>query len=256
MKKGVLISPIGLSPAVITEVLYSVGEVEGITDVSIIATEHPKVMASAKLAKIGIEEEYPKMRGKKVYVHLHMLDIEDVNTTENAIEFVKAMTEIMRKEVEIHKPTRIIFNIAGARKVESAIILMLGMIWRVQGIYHVVHKDVGSFNEHVERVRSEIDGILEADDEKEYYNRYRNIFFDILFPDPHDYSVFEIPFVPFSRTEINMLKQLLRGTSLRDTLISDYEIRLYRKMDLITHDSERTYPTELGQVFLKVLEVL
>ena len=256
MKKGVLISPIGLSPSVVTEVLHSVGEVEEITDVSIIATEHPKVMASAKLAKVGIEEEYPKMKGKRVYVHLHTLNIEDVNTTENAIEFVKAMTQIMRKEVDVHKPTRIVFNIAGARKVESAIMLMLGMIWRVQGIYHVVHKDVSSFNEYLEKIRSKVDGILDADNEREYYNRYRDMFFDILFPDPHDYSVFEIPFVPFSRTEINMLKQLLRGTSLRDTLISEYEIRLYRKMGLITYDSERTYPTELGEVFLKVLEVL
>jgi len=256
LKKCVVICPIGLSPGVVTEVLYSLGEVEGITDVGVIATKDREVQACVELIKAGIEVEIPKLVGRKVYVHTHTMNVPDVDSTENAVEFIEVMAKVIREEIEVHKASKILFNIAGSRKVESALMLMLASVWRVDGVYHVIHKDVKSYNIEVEKIRKEINDILDADNPIEYYLRHRDKFYPILFPDPHDYNVFEVPFIPFSKMEINALKEILRGGSITDSLFGDYELKLYRRMGLIAVAGDKIIPTDLGKVFLNVLDVI
>ena len=254
--KAVLISPIGLAPAVVTEVLYSIGEVEDITDICIIATKNKDVQAGAWLVKAAIDVDYREMTGKRVRTHIHTMDLEDVSSREEATEFVNVLVNVVEKEREKYGVRKILLNLAGARKVESAIMLMMGMIWRVPAVYHVVHKHIGGYSPELERVRHEIRGILDAEDKTEYYMEKRDLFHDVLFPDPHDYEVFEVPFIPFSIQEINALKELIRGIDISDSIWSEHEIKVYRRMGLITLSGTRTAPTELGKVFLKVLELV
>ncbi len=254
--KTVLISPIGLTPAVVTEVLRSRGEVDGITDVCIIATQNENVLASAWIAKMGIDEEYPEITGRKVRTHIHTVALDDIYSTEHVAEFINKITDIVRIEAERYNVRKFLLNLAGARKVESAIMLMLGMIWQVPAVYHVIHKHVSSFSPNLEMLREEIKGILDAKDKQEYYHERKNLFHDVLFPDPHEYEVFEVPFVPLSTTEKNNLKELLRGTEINDSVISAIDIKRYQRMGLLTVSADRTYPTDMGMVFLKALEIL
>ncbi|MEM0214497.1 MAG: CRISPR-associated protein Csx14 [Archaeoglobaceae archaeon] len=137
--KTAIISPLGLSPPVITTFVEGIGE--NISDLVVLTTENEDVKAGYELVRIGLRQKYPKTR-----LHEVTLPFEDVNTTEENLRFMSICAKIIREERERYKCDKILLNVAGGRKNMCITLSLLGQLMAVDGVYHVVSRDVKIVN--------------------------------------------------------------------------------------------------------------
>ena len=156
--KTSIIAPLGLSPPVVTALVEYIADVN---DVVILTTENEKVKHGFELIKIGMKLKYPKIR-----IHEVKLPFEDVYTTEQNLEFMAIAAKTIKNEREVHKSDRVLLNIAGGRKNMCITLSLLGQLLGVDGVYHVVTKDVAIVNQMLESLREEIRKIYDAKEEE------------------------------------------------------------------------------------------
>ncbi len=244
--KTSIIAPLGLSPPVITAFVEHVGEV---SDVVVFTTDNERVKHGFELIRIGLKLRYPRIR-----VHEVRLPFEDVYTTEQNLEFMSIAAKKIKEEREVHKCDRILLNVAGGRKNMCITLTLLGQFLAVDGVYHVITKDVAIVNQMLENLREEIRKIYDAKDEDEkvkIYKEREKHFNSLLFPKMKEYEVVRIPTIPYP---LNYLRKILRAiyTSEIENLSSEEKELLFRH-GLLKKAGRNYYVSDYGKKFVEVL---
>jgi CRISPR-associated protein Csx14 len=221
--KTSVIAPLGLSPPVITAFIEHIGE---ISDVVILTTENEKIKHGFELIRIGSKLKYPRVR-----IHEVKLPFEDVYTTEQNLQFMAIAAKTIKDERETHKCDRVLLNIAGGRKNMCITLTLLGQILGVDGVYHVITKDVAIVNQRLESLREEIKRIYEARNDEEKVKVYREkerYFNGLLFPSKYEYEVVRIPTLPYPSSYLRK-KELLYRHGLLNKIGKRYVVSDYGK---------------------------
>ncbi len=244
--KTAVIAPLGLSPPVITTFIEGIGE--KVSDLVVLTTENEDVKAGYELIRIGMEQKYPKVR-----VHEITLPFEDVNTTEENLRFMSICAKVIREEREFYKCNKILLNIAGGRKNMCITLSLLGQLMAVDGVYHVVSKDVQIVNQLLENLREQIRKIYRADSEEEklklYKERERH-FNSLLFPDRKEYEIIRIPTLPYPR---EYLARLITALMQNPESLSVEEKRMLEAHGILEKFGNNFRMTDYGKRFMDVL---
>lgn len=230
--KTSVIAPLGLSPPVITAFIEGIAE--PISDVVVLTTDNEEVKRGYELVRIGLRIKYPGIR-----IHEVRLPFDDVYTTEQNLQFMAIAARTIKKEREVHKCDRILLNIAGGRKNMCITLSLLGQLMGVDGVFHVVTKDIAIVNQMLEGLREDIRRIYEAKDDKEkikIYKEKERYFNSLLFPAKSEYEIVRIPTLPYPADYLAKLVTAVRSTNLDALSVEEKEL-LYRHgiLDKIGH---------------------
>ncbi len=249
--KVCMIAPVGKSPAVVTELALYLDGLEGddLTDIILMPTENEFVEAGMHLIAHGCMRRFPNVR-----IHVEQLNYSDIETDEQNIDFMKKVVKTIRVERERYKVNKIYLNVAGGRKVTCISLAQIGGLMGVDGAFHLIHKEVDTINLPQERMKSEILGILEAEDMAQYYEIHKEDFDRLLFPPFEDFRVLKIPIIPFPPDMISLLKRLLHGLNLDEEKVEYYKLETFKKAGLLWYHKNRCEATEFGRAMLEVLE--
>ncbi|MEM2086401.1 MAG: CRISPR-associated protein Csx14 [Archaeoglobaceae archaeon] len=244
--KTAIISPLGLSPPVITTFVEGIGE--NISDLVVLTTENEDVKAGYELVRIGLRQKYPKIR-----LHEVTLPFEDVNTTEENLRFMSICAKIIREERERYKCDKILLNVAGGRKNMCITLSLLGQLMAVDGVYHVVSRDVKIVNQLLENLREDIRRIYKANSDEEklkiYKERERH-FNSLLFPERKEYDIIRIPTLPYPR---EYLAKLVNATLQDLNILSNEEKQMLEAHGIVEKLGGKFRVTEYGKRFMEVL---
>jgi len=89
--KTSIISPLGLSPPVITAFIEGIAE--PITDVVVLTTDNEEVKRGYELVRIGLKIKYPGIK-----IHEVRLPFDDVYTTEQNLQFMAIAARTIKEE--------------------------------------------------------------------------------------------------------------------------------------------------------------
>lgn len=221
--KTSVISPLGLSPPVITAFIEGIAE--PISDVVVLTTDNEEVRKGYELVRIGLKIKYPRIR-----IHEIGLPFDDVYTTEQNLQFMGIAARTIKEEREVHKCDRVFLNIAGGRKNMCITLSLLGQLMGVDGVFHVVTKDVAIINQMLESLREDIRRIYEAKNDEEKVKIYREkerYFNSLLFPAKSEYEIIRIPTLPYPTNYFVKLVTAIHSSNL-DMLSAEEKELLYR----------------------------
>jgi CRISPR-associated protein Csx14 len=206
MVKTSLIATLGTSPPVVTEFLRYMQEAEktNATDLTIIATQEQKVLEGLELVKQAIKTRYPT-----IHQHTKILPIKDVTTEEENYTFMKNMAQLLVEQHTTHKANSIHLSLAGGRKDMSITAALLAQYLGVNGVYHIVMPNIDLVNTQLEQLRRKIKELAESQDKQAYYQQHQEEFDKLLFPPLHQYRVIKIPIIPYPKTILRKIHQLL-----------------------------------------------
>ena len=244
--KTAVIAPLGLSPPVITSFLVGIGE--KITDLVLLTTENESVKAGFELIRIGMSLKFPQTR-----IHEVVLPFDDVATTEENLRFMAICAKVIREEREKYGCERILLNVAGGRKNMCITLSLLGQLMAVDGVYHVVSRDVKVVNQLLESLREDIKRIYQAKNYEEKLKIYREkerYFNSLLFPTPDDFEIVRIPTLPYPREYLQKilvnLLQNIEAFSLEEKLMLE-------KHGILERIGSRFILSDYGKKFVDVL---
>ncbi|MEM0203754.1 MAG: CRISPR-associated protein Csx14 [Archaeoglobaceae archaeon] len=247
--KTAVIAPLGLSPPVITAFVDGVGE--PISDLVVLTTDDEDVKAGYELIRIGIKRRYPKIR-----LHEEQLPFEDVNTTEENLQFMSICARIINEERRRYKCDRILLNVAGGRKNMCITLSLLGQLMGVDGVYHVVSKDVKIVNQLLENLRSNIREIYKAETDEEklrIYGERERHFDSLLFPDKKEYEIIRIPTLPYPP---DYLAKLIRAVEENDLdALSWNERKMLESHGILESFGGKFRVSDYGKKFIDALLV-
>jgi CRISPR-associated Csx14 family protein len=250
------IAPIGFSPPVVTEFVQYVYECRGerMRDLVLIATSHEFVKAGVYLTIEALRQRYPRVRVHPIY-----LEFEDVDDEDKMYEFLRVSCNALVSEKIKYKSDIIHLCIAGGRKEESVLLTLLGQLVGVNTIMHFIVSDIRTFNIELERAKKKIEDILNAKDKKEYYEKYKEEFDRLMFPDISSYSAIEIPILPYPKSTLKKIIKILRskGYLERDKVDLEYDvIQRLSLAGLIRAGSRRIYILDSGERFGEAIKAL
>lgn len=245
--KTSVIAPLGLSPPVITAFIE--GLAEPISDVVVLTTDNEEVKRGYELVRIGLKIKYPRIR-----IHEVRLPFDDVYTTEQNLQFMAIAARTIKEEREVHRCDRILLNIAGGRKNTCITLSLLGQLMGIDGVFHVVTKDVAIVNQMLESLREDIRRIYEAKDDEEkikIYKEKERYFNSLLFPAKSEYEIIRIPTLPYPSDYLAKLVTAVHSSNL-DALSAEEKELLYRHgiLDEIGH---RYVVSEYGEKLTKII---
>lgn len=250
--KTSIISPIGLSPPVVTEMVDHVikGENKFVSDVVLLVTNKREVRESAELIVSALDVNYENL-------HTHWVDLpfSDVSSIDDHIEFMKFSLNAINKERIKHGCDYLYLNIAGGRKDMSASLVILGQWIGVDGIFHVICPEIAIFNQKLERLRYQIREHYEAKDLTSFYREHREEFDKLMFPPPESYEVIRIPYLPFPTKELQKMIYFLRKetpTNIMEVEVDREFLKRLEKAGLIHVAKKKVYPTKLGLGFADI----
>lgn len=245
-----MIALLGHSPPVVTEAVQYLSNLEGraFRDVVVLSTSDDFVRAGVKLIEASLQVNYPRVR-----LHDIMMENEDVLTDEDNLSMMERLAEAIRRERDDYGARKIYLNVSGGRKIASISASLFGSLLGVTNILHIVNRDVHTFNENLERARSEIEEFLNRDDIVEYYQSRKGLFDRILYPPPETLYFLNIPVIPYPPDSLERLVRMLRGLYFEEEFVPDFVLERYKEAGLIVYDRIRTYPTELGERILRIL---
>ena len=251
MKKKALVIPMGRSPAIATEMVRYL-EPEGITDIILIPTRDEFVLAGTRMVEAALRVNYPKIR-----THVAVSGVEDVVSSRDTIKVMKELARAICKEKFDFKVDYLYLSIAGGRKETTVTSTILGLAFGITAIYHVINREVKSYNDYQEKIKSEIEWFIEPDLNKRI-ERYREIKEKIdylLFPNGSVLEFIKVPTIPYPPEYISLLKRLLHpsGIYFEDENIEPFTLEMLRRADLIAYDDYRAWPTDLGVQVGKML---
>lgn len=244
--KTAVVAPLGLSPPVVTMFIDGIGE--EVNDLVVLTTENEEVKAGYELIRIAMKQKYPKVR-----IHEVTLPFEDVNTTEENLRFMSICAKIIKEERERYKCDKILLNVAGGRKNMCITLSLLGQIVGVDGVYHVLSKDVKIVNLLLENLRDHIKKIYkaESDDEKlKIYKEREKHFNSLLFPDRKEYEIIRIPTLPYPR---EYLARILTALLQDIETLSIEEKRSLEVHGILEKIGGKFRITDYGKKFVEVL---
>jgi CRISPR-associated protein Csx14 len=206
MVKTSLITTLGTSPPVVTEFVRYMQEAEktNATDLTIVTTQEKKVLEGLELVKQAIKDRYPNLRQ-----HIKTLPIKDVATEEENYTFMKFMAQLLTEQQTIHRVDSTHLSLAGGRKDMSITAALLAQYLGVNGIYHIVMPNIDLVNMELEQLRPKITELANSQDKQAYYQQHKNIFEPLLYPPFHQYRVIKIPIIPYPKTILRKIHQLL-----------------------------------------------
>ncbi len=247
--KTALISPIGTSAPVVTEMSRFLHGMEGLflTDVVIMPTQNEYVKAHTSLAKEALKSRYPKMR-----VHIRPLPFEDINSTVDNIEFMRRVARVINEERSEYKCEKIYLSIAGGRKDICTSLAIVGQLIGADGVFHVIHPSVGSLNVNLERIKDKILELHYAPPEEkgEIYTKYREYFDDLMYPSMSELKFIHIPCIPYPREYIGRLAAILLSSSvpIEKAGISLQDLKNLERAGLLRVLKDRVVPTDFGSM--------
>ena len=251
--KTALIAPVGTSAPVVTEMVMYLHGLEGhyLTDVVILPTRDEYVRAHAVLAKEAIKHRYPGIR-----VHTHQLPFRDIKSTRDTVEFMRRAAAIIKEEREVHKCERVYLSIAGGRKDVCTSLAIVGQLVGVDGVFHVIHPDVVSFNINLERIKDKILELYRAAPEQrdEVYRANAELFEGIMFPRMESLRYVQIPCIPYPREYLGRVVTLLLSSStpIEKAGIPMDELKRLERAGIVRVLKDRVVPTEFGEMLGKV----
>jgi len=244
--KTAVIAPLGLSPPVITSFLVGIGE--KITDLVLLTTENETVKAGFELIRVGMSLRFPQTR-----IHEVVLPFEDVGTTEENLKFMSICAKVIREEREKYGCDRILLNVAGGRKNMCITLSLLGQLMAVDGVYHVVSKEVKVVNQLLESLREDISRLYSArtDEERlEIYKEKEKYFNSLLFPHLSEFEIVRIPTLPYPREYFQrILVNLLQNIEA----FSPEERLMLEKHGILERIGSRFILSDYGKKFVEVL---
>lgn len=219
--KTVVLAPMGTSPPVITEfVEYFMRRNIKITDIAIFTTKNNIVRYSTDFVRIALKIRYPD-----IHTDIIELDFEDTLTTEDNISFMRTIADYIVGYREKNQDPRIYLNVAGGRKNMCITLSILGQIAGVNGIYHVVNENYKSINERMNEtaMKMRIEEIHRAKTEEkkiQLYKREQGKYDSLLFPDEREYSLIQIPMIPYSKKYLRKIISDIESNNIPEELIN------------------------------------
>lgn len=208
--KTAVIAPLGLSPPVVTAGTDS--SRIPVTDLVIIATQDPQVLAGLELIRVGMSLNTPE-----VHVHAELLPFDDVTTIEQNFHLMERAKQIILRERAEHGCERVLLNVAGGRKNMCITLALIGQLMNVDGVFHIVNSDIRMFNQNLERLRSDIRRIADAaawDEKLAIYREKEDQFNHLLYPPRSEYQVVRLPTFPVDRVSMGDLIQALASDEI------------------------------------------
>ena len=251
MIKKALIMPMGRSPAVATEMVRYL-EPEGITDVVLIPTRDEFVLAGTRLVEAAILENYPRIR-----VHLSVSDVDDVVSEDDTVNVMRHLAKAICKEKFNYRVDHLYLSVAGGRKEISVVSTILGLAFGITSIFHVINREVKSYNDYQEKIKEEILWFIEPDLEERMkrYRENREKLDYLLFPRGDVLEFIRIPTIPYPPEYVSQLKRVLhpRGVYFAEESVDRFAVEMLKRADLVMYNDARVWPTDLGVEIGKML---
>jgi len=244
--KTAVIAPLGMSPPVITTFVDGIGE--PVSDVVVLVPDNEKIRAGLGLLQTGLKLKFPWIR-----VHTEILPFSDIATEKENFQFMSRAAHIIRIERDKYKCDKIFLNVAGGRKNICITLALLGQILQTDGVFHITSHNIDVVNTTLERYRKEISGFLTAETEDEcrtIYDRHREIFDHILFPERATYDIIRIPTLPFPTDYLQYLIYSLKS-DINDLTGADRELLVVH--GLLEKTGATYHITDHGRAILEVL---
>ena len=244
VQKTALIAPLGLSPTIVTAGTDSAGS--GISDLTIIATTHPGVLAGLDFIQVAMS-----IRKKGITIHPEYLPYDDITTTDDNLAFMECAIRLIREARDKHGCDRVLLNVAGARKNMSITLALIGQLMNVDGIFHVGNRNIDLFNKNLELIRRDIDRIHQAEtfrDKQKIYKEKKDLFNHVLFPPKSDYDLVRVPTFPVDQSYVRNL--IVRIMEDPDALPLSEKIILERHK-ILEKGRTHYYLSDYGTKFLK-----
>lgn len=241
--KTAVIAPLGLSPPVVTAGTNSAGS--KISDLAIIATSDPTVLAGLDLIKVGMS-----IRAPRIKIHPEILPYDDIMTTGQNLAFMECIVRLIKKERVEHRCDRILLNVAGGRKNMCITMALIGQLMNADGIFHIVNKDISLFNQNLERLRSDIRRISAAEtlEEKQaIYREKEKQFNAVLYPPKSKYEIVKVPTFPVDQSYVQDLILNLREDMDQ---IAPNDQRLLERHGILEKGKGHYYISDYGRQFL------
>lgn len=250
--KSCVINPIGTSPMIVTELFRYLRNVDpGLRDVIIIHTKNKEVLKGAKIAKASLLANYSDVR-----VQLRETKTDDIGNEQELEMFLELVIDTMATERDQFNVDKFYLNVTGGRKIQTISLSIFAGVLGISEVYNVIDRNVSSFNEFWEREKFDLDNFETINDNDQLVSEYekkREILDGLFYPDPNVLNFLKVPVVVMPQDERNILKKLINGVSIDDEDFTKAKLSSYQSSGLITYDSRRTYPTELGRIILKYL---
>jgi CRISPR-associated protein Csx14 len=246
LMKTAVIAPMGFSPPVITQFIDGIGE--PVSDLVILATSHPEIRAGIQLVNAAIQRRYPWLR-----IHISELDCEDISTNDQNFSFMKKAVRLIREEREYHHCDTIYLNVAGGRKNMCITLSLVGQLLNVDGIFHVVSRNVEIINQRLEFLRKDIarfGGITDPGGLAAAYDEKAQDYDALLFPDRQTYDIIRIPTLPYP---IDYLGYLVSGMREQGAGLTGEDKNLLVRHGMIDRIGSSCDVTRHGEQFLEVL---
>lgn len=241
--KTAVIAPLGLSPPVITAGTNSAGS--RISDLVIIATNDPNVLAGLDLIRVGMSIKAPGIR-----IHAEILPYNDIMTTEQNLVFMECIVRLIKRERVEHRCDRILLNVAGGRKNMCITMALIGQLMNVDGIFHIVNKEISLFNQNLERLRSDIRRISAAgtlEEKQAIYREKEKQFNAVLYPSKSKYQIVKVPTFPVDQSSVQNLILNLRKDV--DSLAPN-DRRMLERHGILEKGKSHYYLSDYGRQFM------
>jgi len=253
--KTAIIAPLGTSPPVVTEFLEYVEKVldRRVSDLVLIVTREPAILEGVPLVEEAVRSRYPH-----VHVHRVQLPFPDIRSNEDNLTFMRICAETLRREKEVHRTDAIYLCVAGGRKDMCITLSLLAQYFEVNGVFHVITPDVKSMNIELERARHNIRELAEAPDRQNYYNQHRELFDNLMYPPLAEYTVINIPVLPYPQTVLNDIITLLTGNPTQERTHVRLSLKVLENMHasgLIKLGDQNIYVREEGRKFGETLKL-
>ncbi len=246
--KSAVISPIGTSPMVASEIMEYLMKVDGnLRDVYLLHTTSEFVESGTYACQSAIEIKFPQ-----VHVHSETIPERDIFDDESLVNYVSKLCRIIGEGRKKFKTEKFYLNATGGRKIQSMLLTLIASLVENTVLFNVINTDIENFNVAYERVRGII-GNFTRDNRRDLYYTNREELDEVFFPKMNNIFVINVPILPIPRDFKAKIRNSIEGVDLESGDVTDYEIESMKFAGLITSDNSRTYGTPLGFSLLEVI---
>jgi len=240
--KVAVVSPLGMSPPVVTSFVDYLG---GVEDLILITTTNERVKQGYELVRVAMKLKYERTR-----IHRLEIPFDDVTTEDENFKFMNIAGKAIKRQKEKFGSDIVYLNVAGGRKNMCITLSILGQFLNVDGIFHVVSPNIKIVNEMLENLRPDIKRIYIAESEDEKLSIYREkekYFNSLMFP--KDYEVVRIPTIPISEDYIKRIIQALNTGDLKS--LTPSERRLLERHGLLEMGKVSEFGRKLAEALIR-----
>ena len=226
-KRNVLLSSLGLSPAVVTETIDALNEYTGlqINTVVLLSTSNERIIDTYVPL---LQDDFIDTYQGKIELIPAPIPSDDIWTAQDNLDFIKLATTFLNTYRK--RGDNVYVSIAGGRKTMSAAMAIVAQLFGAKGLYHVL------VPEEIERKRLDYEALKNSPEARR----------EALHPDVSLMELVSIPVVglfPY----MSQITSVLQGEAAKDQAnVAD----LLRENELIDADGK---PTQAGKDLLTIL---